>query len=156
MERLPKYRSKIKLAIMNLSMILQILWNLKKRAQFWKKCYYTYSPDSFLKNLDELKEKKGINNFWKEEQYKEWRKDIKKHPEKVGKLHITENSFTFEFNDKNKWLKLKKHLIFMQRMGIAKINLYTHKDSIQVFCYNKLKKKKLWQIKNYFFLQNKH
>ena len=44
------------------------------------------SPDSFLKNLDELKEKKGINNFWKEEQYKEWRKDIKKHPEKVIKL----------------------------------------------------------------------
>ena len=24
----------------------------------------------------------------------------KKHPEKVGKLHITEDSFTFEFNDK--------------------------------------------------------
>ena len=44
------------------------------------------SPDSFLKNLDELKEKKGINNFWKEEQYKEWRKDIKKNPEKVIKL----------------------------------------------------------------------
>ena len=39
---------------------------------------------------------------WKEEQYKEWREDIKKHPEKVGKLHITEDSFTFEFNDKNK------------------------------------------------------
>ena len=44
------------------------------------------SPDSFLKNLDELKEKKGINNFWKEEQYKEWREDIKKHPEKVIRM----------------------------------------------------------------------
>ncbi len=45
--------------------------------------------------------KEEINNLWKEEQYKEWREDIKKHPEKVGKLHITEDSFTFEFNDKN-------------------------------------------------------
>ena len=44
------------------------------------------SPDSFLKNLDELKEKKGINNFWKEKQYKEWREDIKKHPEKVIRM----------------------------------------------------------------------
>ena len=46
--------------------------------------------------------KEEINNLWKEEQYKEWREDIKKHPEKVGKLHITEDSFTFEFGDKNK------------------------------------------------------
>ena len=30
-----------------------------------------------------------------------WREEVKKHPEKVGKLHITEDSFTFEFNDKN-------------------------------------------------------
>ena len=35
-------------------------------------------PDSFLKNLDELKEKKGVDGFWKEEQYKKWREDIKK------------------------------------------------------------------------------
>ena len=44
------------------------------------------SPDSFLKNLDELKKKKNINNLWKEEQYKEWREDIKKHPEKVIRM----------------------------------------------------------------------
>ena len=44
------------------------------------------SPDSFLKNLDELKEKKGINNFWKEEQYKKWREDIKKNPDKVIRM----------------------------------------------------------------------
>lgn len=29
-------------------------------------------------------------------------KEVKKHPEKFGKLHITEDSFIFEFNDKNK------------------------------------------------------
>jgi len=29
---------------------------------------------------------KGINNLWKEEQYKEWREDIKKHPEKVIRM----------------------------------------------------------------------
>jgi len=34
--------------------------------------------------------------------YKKWREEVKKHPEKVGKLHITEDSFTFEFGDKNK------------------------------------------------------
>ena len=44
------------------------------------------SPDSFLKNLDELKKKKNINNLWKEEQYREWREDIKKHPEKVIRM----------------------------------------------------------------------
>ena len=54
-----------------------------------------------LKKWARLKEKNGINNLWKEEQYKEWREEVKKHPEKVGKLHITEDSFTFEFNDKN-------------------------------------------------------
>ena len=60
------------------------------------------SPNGFLQNLEEMKKKMGINNFWKEEQYKKWDEDIKKHPEKLGKLHITEDSFTFEFNDKNK------------------------------------------------------
>ena len=63
------------------------------------KLYMVGTPDTFLEDLDRLKEKNGINNLWKEEQYKEWREDIKKHPEKVGKLHITEDSFTFEFND---------------------------------------------------------
>ena len=65
------------------------------------KLYMVGTPDTFLEDLDRLKEKNGINNLWKEEQYKEWREEVKKHPEKVGKLHITEDSFTFEFNDKN-------------------------------------------------------
>ena len=44
------------------------------------------SPNGFLQNLEELKKKMGINNFWKEEQYKEWREDIKKHPEKIIRM----------------------------------------------------------------------
>ena len=49
-----------------------------------------------------MKEKAGINNLWKHEEDKRLNEHFKKHPEKVGKLHITEDSFTFEFNDKNK------------------------------------------------------
>jgi len=64
--------------------------------------FFHYPLFLFLYLYDELKKQKGINNLWKEEQYKEWREEVKKHPEKVGKLHITEDSFTFEFNDKNK------------------------------------------------------
>ena len=44
------------------------------------------SPNGFLQNLEELKKKMGINNFWKEEQYKKWNEDIKKHPEKVIRM----------------------------------------------------------------------
>ena len=44
------------------------------------------SPNGFLQNLEELKKKMGINNFWKEEQYKKWREDIKKHPEKIIRM----------------------------------------------------------------------
>ncbi len=44
------------------------------------------SPNGFLQNLEELKKKMGINNFWKEEQYKKWDEDIKKHPEKVIRM----------------------------------------------------------------------
>jgi hypothetical protein len=33
-----------------------------------------------------MKKQKGINNFWKEEKYKEWRNDIKNHPEKVIRM----------------------------------------------------------------------
>ena len=80
---------------------LQYLKYTKLRQQMFM-LNMTTNPDKFLDDLDELKKQKGINNLWKEEQYKEWREDIKKHPEKVGKLHITEDSFTFEFNDKNK------------------------------------------------------
>ena len=60
------------------------------------------SPNGFLQNLEEMKKKMGINNFWKEAQYKKWDEDIKKHPEKLGTLRITEDSFTFDFSDKNK------------------------------------------------------
>ena len=80
---------------------LQYLKYTKLRQQMFM-LNMTTNPDKFLDDLDELKKQKGINNLWKEEQYKEWREDIKKHPEKVGKLHITEDSFTFEFNDKNR------------------------------------------------------
>ena len=64
---------------------LEYLKHCKLRAEMFR-LNILGSPDSFLKNLDELKEKKGINNFWKEEQYKEWREDIKKHPEKVIRM----------------------------------------------------------------------
>ena len=60
------------------------------------------SPNGFLQNLEEMKKKMGINNFWKEAQYKKWDEDIKKHPEKLGTLHITEDSFTFDFSNKKK------------------------------------------------------
>ena len=79
---------------------LQYLKYTKLRQQMFM-LNMTTNPDKFLDDLDELKKQKGINNLWKEEQYKEWREEVKKHPEKVGKLHITEDSFTFEFNDKN-------------------------------------------------------
>ena len=80
--------------------ILQYLKYTKLRHEMFK-LYMVGTPDTFLEDLDRLKEKNGINNLWKEEQYKEWREEVKKHPEKVGKLHITEDSFTFKFNDKD-------------------------------------------------------
>ena len=64
---------------------LEYLKHNKLRAEMFR-LNIIGSPGSFLKNLDELKKKKGINNFWKEEQYKKWRKDIKKHPEKVIRM----------------------------------------------------------------------
>ena len=79
--------------------ILQYLKYTKLRHEMFK-LYMVGTPDTFLEDLDRLKEKNGINNLWKEEQYKEWREEVKKHPEKVGKLHITEDSFTFDFNNK--------------------------------------------------------
>ena len=79
--------------------ILQYLKYTKLRHEMFK-LYMVGTPDTFLEDLDRLKEKNGINNLWKEEQYKEWREEVKKHPEKVGKLHISEDSFTFDFNNK--------------------------------------------------------
>ena len=64
---------------------LEYLKHCKLRAEMFR-LNILGSPDSFLKNLDELKEKKGINNFWKEEQYKKWREDIKKNPDKVIRM----------------------------------------------------------------------
>ena len=81
------------------NVILQYLKYTKLRHEMFK-LYMVGTPDTFLEDLDRLKEKNGINNLWKEEQYKEWREEVKKHPEKVGKLHITEDSFTFDFNNK--------------------------------------------------------
>ena len=81
------------------NVILQYLKYTKLRYEMFK-LYMVGTPDTFLEDLDRLKEKNGIINLWKEEQYKEWREEIKKHPEKVGKLHITEDSFTFDFNNK--------------------------------------------------------
>ena len=63
--------------------------------------YMTGTPNTFLEDLDRLKEKKNINNLWKEQEYEKWREEVKKHPEKAGTLHITEDSFTFEFGKKN-------------------------------------------------------
>ena len=80
---------------------LQYLKYTKLRQQMFM-LHMTTNPDRFLEDLDRLKKEKGINNLWKEEQYNEWREEGKKHPEKVGKHHITEDSFTYEFNDKNK------------------------------------------------------
>ena len=79
---------------------LQYLKYTKLRQQMFM-LHMTTNPDRFLEDLDRLKKEKGINNLWKEEQYKEWREEVKKHPEKVEKLHITEDSFIFEFNGKN-------------------------------------------------------
>ena len=81
------------------NVILQYLKYTKLRHEMFK-LYMVGTPDTFLEDLDRLKEKNGINNLWKEEQYKEWREEVKKHPEKVGKLHITEDSFVFDFNNK--------------------------------------------------------
>ena len=80
---------------------LQYLKYTKLRQQMFI-LHMTTNPDKFLDDLDALKKQRGIKNLWKEEQYKEWREEVKKHPEKVRKLHITEDSFIFEFNDKNK------------------------------------------------------
>ena len=62
--------------------ILQYLKYTKLRHEMFK-LYMVGTPDTFLEDLDRLKEKNGINNLWKEEEYKEWREEVKKHPEKV-------------------------------------------------------------------------
>jgi len=57
---------------------LEYLKHSKLRSEMFR-LNITTTPDRFLDWLDDMKKQKGINNFWKEEQYKEWREDIKKH-----------------------------------------------------------------------------
>ena len=64
---------------------LEYLKHSKLRSEMFR-LNITTTPDRFLDWLDDMKKQKGINNFWKEEQYKEWREDIKKHPEKVIRM----------------------------------------------------------------------
>ena len=64
---------------------LQYLKYTKLRHQMFM-LHMTTNPDTFLEDLDRLKKQKGINNLWKEEQYKEWREDIKKNPDKVIRM----------------------------------------------------------------------
>ena len=64
---------------------LEYLKHSKLRSEMFR-LNITTTPDRFLDWLDDMKKQQGINNFWKEEQYKEWREDIKKHPEKVIRM----------------------------------------------------------------------
>ena len=57
---------------------------------------------ALLRQVEEMKKKAGINNLWKHEEDKRLNEHFKKHPEDVGKLHITEDSFTFEFGNNKK------------------------------------------------------
>ena len=57
---------------------------------------------ALLRQVEEMKEKAGINNLWKHEEDKRLNEHFKKHPEDVGTLHITENSMTFDFSKKKK------------------------------------------------------
>ena len=58
---------------------------------------------ALLRQVEDIKKKAGINNLWKHEEDKRLNEHFKKHPEDVGTLHITENSWTFDFsNKKNK------------------------------------------------------
>ena len=57
---------------------------------------------AFLRQVEEMKKKAGINNLWKHEEDKKLNEHFKKHPEDVGTLHITEDSFTFDFSNKKK------------------------------------------------------
>ena len=56
---------------------------------------------SLLRQVEDIKKKAGINNLWKHEEDKRLNEHFKKHPEDVGALNITENSWTFDFS-KNK------------------------------------------------------
>ena len=55
---------------------------------------------ALLRQVEDIKKKAGINNLWKHEEDKRLNEHFKKHPEDVGTLHITENSWTFDFSNK--------------------------------------------------------
>ena len=57
---------------------------------------------ALLRQVEDIKKKAGINNLWKHEEDKRLNEHFKKHPEDVGTLHITEDSFTFDFENKKK------------------------------------------------------
>ena len=57
---------------------------------------------ALLRQVEDIKKKAGINNLWKHEEDKRLNEHFKKHPEDVGRLHITENSMTFDFSNKKK------------------------------------------------------
>ena len=57
---------------------------------------------ALLRQVEDIKKKAGINNLWKHEEDKRLNEHFKKHPEDVGTLHITENSWTFDFSKKKK------------------------------------------------------
>ncbi len=73
--------------------------DLKAEMRYLKLGTQTYA---LLRQVEEIKKKAGINNLWKHEENKKWQEHIKKHPEDVGTLHITEDSFTFDFSNKKK------------------------------------------------------
>ena len=57
---------------------------------------------ALLRQVEDIKKKAGINNLWKHEEDKRLNEHFKKHPEDVGTLHITEDSFTFDFGNNKK------------------------------------------------------
>ncbi len=73
--------------------------DLQSEMRYLKLGTQTYA---LLRQVEEMKKKAGINNLWKHEENKKLQEHIKKHPEDVGTLHVTEDSFTFDFSNKNK------------------------------------------------------
>ena len=72
---------------------------LKAEMEILKLGSQTYA---LLRQVEDIKKKAGINNLWKHEEDKRLNEHFKKHPEDVGTLHITEDSFTFDFGNNKK------------------------------------------------------
>jgi len=118
--------------------------------------HMTINPDRFLEDLDRLKKEKGINNLWKEEQYKEWREEVKKHPEKVGKLHITEDSFTFNFNDKNETIEGEIYISIDDVLLNSKELNQSFDDEFRAKYYENKKRGELRRAKHYINEKSKY